>query len=141
MTDKLEDLEKQFIMNEDMEHEDIAILISHILKFCKVDNKGFVLVNDKKLKIANRVLLILSARYLGNKLQQKRGKEVTITESMTAKELAGMLKEKDTVIIARLKDLKDDSKVIPQDRGVYKVAPYAIADFLTELEGVKNERK
>jgi len=139
MTKELEDLEKQFILNEDMEHEDIKELISRILKFCKIDNNGFVMIHNARLTIPNKILLILSARYLANKLQQKLGKEIKISDYVSAKELSNMMKEKDTVIIARLKDLKDAKKIISQDRGVYKVASYAIKDFLTELEGAKNE--
>ena len=138
MTKDLEDLEKQFILNEDMEHEDIKTLISRILKFCKIDNNGFVIIHKKQSRIPDRILLVLSARYLANKLQAKLGKEVSIKETINTKELANMLKEKDAVITARLKDLKDEKKIIPQDRGVYKVAPYAINDFLSQLEGAKN---
>jgi len=138
MTKDLEDLEKRFILNEDMEHEDIKTLITRILNFCKIDNKGFVIIHDKQLRILDRIFLVLSARYLANKLQTKLGKEVSIQETINAKELANMLKEKDAVIIARLKDLKDEKKIIPQDRGIYKVAPYAINDFLNQLEGAKN---
>ncbi|HUS49381.1 MAG TPA: hypothetical protein VMZ91_04410 [Candidatus Paceibacterota bacterium] len=139
MTKELEDLEKQFILNEDMELEDIKGFVARILKFCKIDSKVFVIIQRSKLRIVDKLLLILSARYLANKLQQKLGKEPGIAEIVNIKDLASMMKEKETVIIARLKDLKDGKKVISQERGVYKVAPYAIKDFLTELEGVKNE--
>jgi vancomycin resistance protein YoaR len=137
---ELEDLEKQFILNEDMEDEDIKDLISRILKFCKIDNKGFVVIQKSSLIMPQKIMLVLSARYLANKLQQKLGREnINIYEVVTAHELSSMLKEKDTVIIARLKDLKDAKKVISSERGVYKIAPYAIKDFLTDLEGGKNE--
>lgn len=139
MIQDLENLEKQFILNEDIEHEDIKDLIGRISKFCKIDNKGFVVIQGKKLKLLDKILLILSARYLANKLQHKLGKEVTIPENVSAKELSNMIKEKNTVILARLKDLKDGKKIISQGWGVYKVASYAINDFLMELEGAKNE--
>jgi len=141
MTKDLEDLEKQFILNEDMEHEDIKELITRITNFCKVDNKGFVLIHNKQLRIQDKIMLVLSARYLANKLQQKLGKEASILELVKAKEMSEMLKEKDTVVIARLKELKDDKKIISQGRGIYKIASYAIKDLLNDLEGVKNERR
>ena len=37
MTERLENLEKEFIIDEDIEQEDIQQLISRILKFCKID--------------------------------------------------------------------------------------------------------
>lgn len=137
MTKELEELEKQFILNEDMEHEDIKNLISRALKLCKIDNKGFVVMHQSGLTIPQKIMLALSARYLANKLQQKLGRESSIMEISNAKELADMLKEKEAVIAARLKDLKDAKKVISPNRGVFKIAPYAIKDFIAELEGAK----
>jgi hypothetical protein len=137
MIKELEDLEKQFILNEDMEHEDIKGYITRLIKFCKIDNKGFVIIQSSKLRTVDKLLIILSARYLANKLQQKLGKESTIAETVTIKDLANMIKEKDAVIIARLKELKDSKKIVPRGRGIYQIAPYAINDFLNELEGVK----
>ena len=139
MNEELEDLEKQFILNEDMEHEDIKNLISRILKFCKIDSKGFVVIQKSDLTIPQKIMLVLSAKYLANRLQQKLGRESPISEISRTKELARMLREKDAVIAARLKDLKDAKKIISPDRGTFKVAPYAIESFLKELEGVKNE--
>ena len=138
MTKELEDLEKQFILNEDMEHEDLKDLISRILQFCKIDNKGFVVIQKAGLIIPHKIMLVLSARYLANKLQGKLGRENNISEKVAAKELSYILKEKDPVIFARLKDLKDAKKVLTSERGIYKIAPYAIKDFLKELEGTKN---
>lgn len=138
MTKELEDLEKQFILNEDMEHEDIKDLVSRILRFCKIDSNGFVVIQKSGLIIPQKIMLILSARYLANKLQEKLGRENNISEKVSAKELSSMLKEKDPVIIARLKDLKDAKKVLSSERGVYKITPYAIKDFLKEVEGAKN---
>ncbi|MFH0832282.1 MAG: hypothetical protein V1900_00975, partial [Candidatus Aenigmatarchaeota archaeon] len=80
MDKELEELEKQFILNEDMAHEDIKDLIKRILKFCKIDNKGFVIIQKKKLRIIDKMILVLSARYLANKLQIKQARDVTIQE-------------------------------------------------------------
>lgn len=141
MEKSLEDLEKAFILDEDMEHKDINNLISRMLNFCQVDKNGFVKMDDKikKIKIPDKVLLILCARHLANKLQQKLGKEATIKEEMASQEIADMLREKQLVINARLKDLKDNKQVIAVERGTYKIAPYAISDFLKYLESIKND--
>jgi tryptophanyl-tRNA synthetase len=138
MDKELEELEKQFIFDKDMEHEDIKDLIGRILKMCKTDNSGFVIIRKSNLTIAQKIMLVLSARYLANKLQQKLNKDISILEVCKTKELANMVKEEDAVITARLKELKDDRKIISPGRGEFKIAPYAIKDFLTELEGAKN---
>lgn len=142
MDKSLEDLEKSFILDADMEHEDIKNLINRIQSFCQVDKNGFVKIDDKiakKLNILDRVLLVLTARHLANKLQLKLGKEATIKEEMISQEVAEILKEKQLVINARLKDLKDDKQIVSIERGTYKVAPYSILNFLNKLEGLKND--
>jgi len=142
MTEQLENLEKEFIIDEDMEQEDIQQLISRIIKFCKIDKNGYVVIHDKnlKLKLIDKILLILSARYLGNRLQQKLNRDITINDQVNNKEISNMLREKNQVVNARLKDLKDERKVIPVRRGVYKIAPHVIDQVLSALEGaVKNE--
>ncbi len=140
MAENFKELEKHFIVEDDIEHETIKQLISQILNFCKVDKNGYVIIFNKNFKKIDKILLILSARYLGNRLQQELGKEVTIQEEVTNIEIANILKEKQTIVSARLKDLKDDRKVFSVRRGVYKVAPYVIAKFLNKLEEeTKNE--
>ena len=115
-------------------------MISRILKFCKIDKNGYVVIYDKNLKLIDKILLILSARYLGNRLQQKLNRDISINDQVNNKEISNMLREKDLVVNARLKDLKDERKVIPVRRGVYKIAPYIIDQFLFALEGgIKNE--
>jgi len=141
MTEKkeLEELEKQFILNEDLEYKDIKDLISRILKYCKIDKNGFVVIQKSGLIIKQKIMLVLSARYLANKLQQQLNrKEDNISEEVSTKEISSIIKEKNSVVVARLKDLKDDKKVISSVRGIYKIAPYSIKNFLKELEGGKN---
>ncbi len=135
MTKDLEELEARFILKEDVEHEDIKTLVDRVMKFCKIDSNGYVLISAKgKTTISDRILLVLTARYLANRLQHKLGKKTTIVQEGTNKELAKMLGEKESVIKARIKELKDEKKVIPVKKGVYRIAPYAIEGFLTKLE-------
>lgn len=135
---ELEELEKDFILSDDMEREDIKELISRILKMCKIDAQGYVAIRKPDLTIAQRIMLVLSARYLANKLQHKLSRESPIDETCKTMDIANMLKEKDTVIRVRLKELKDAKKVLSSKRGVFKIAPYEIKDFLAELEGAEN---
>jgi len=143
MTDELENLEKSFILDEDMEHENIKELIERTLRFCKIDKNGFVIIDQKtlsKLRIQDKVILVLVARHLAGKLQQKLGRETTIKEEVSSQELADILREKQLVINARMKELKDKKQVLPVARGTYKIAPYGISPFLKKLEsGEKNE--
>ena len=134
MTKELKDLEKQFILNENMEHENLQTLISRALKFAKIDKNGHVVIAGR-WSIADKIMLTLTARYLGNHLQLKLGAEPTILKEVATEDLSKMLGEKQSVVSARLKDLKDKKWAIAKDRGVFTVAPYSIDDFLTKLEG------
>jgi len=134
----LSDLKKEFILDGEIEREDIGGLIERILRFCKIDKQGYVVLFDKNAKISTKLLLSLSARYLGSKLQQKTGEEVTINETIHYKDLAKMLHEKEAVIAARLKELKDDRMVAAIGPGTYRIEPYSIDKLLAELEGVVN---
>src|SRR3989344_6375101 len=137
MTEELEKLEKEFILSEDMEHEDIKGLIQKILGLWKIDNKGFVVINKSQLRVKDKIMLVLSARHLANKLQQKLGRGELISEEVPIKDVASTIREKDNVVAARLSDLKDEGKVVASAKGVYKVAPYAIKQFLSEMESEK----
>ncbi|MBU0471131.1 MAG: hypothetical protein KKF65_00775 [Nanoarchaeota archaeon] len=137
MDEELENLEKSFILDEDMEHENIKELIARTLKFCKIDKNGFVIIDQKtlsKLRIQDKVILVLVARHLASKLQEKLGRDVTIKEEVSSQELAHMLKEKQLVVNARMKELKDKKQALPVTRGTYKIAPYGISPFLKSLE-------
>ena len=110
-------------------------LLTKITKFCKIDVKGYVQIFNQNLTIPNKILLVLSARYLANRLQKKLGKESNIKEEITPTELADILKIKRPVIRARLKELKDDEKIVRVSKGTYKVYVHLIKQFLEQLEG------
>jgi hypothetical protein len=141
MAKDLEELEKAFIMSEDMEHDEIKDLIERILDICKIDNKGYVVIRKPSMTMQERIMIVLAARYLASRLQQKLKRDSPIQESCTTMEIANMLKEKDTVVRVRLKELKDDKKVLSPRRGVFRIAPYEIEDFLKGLLGAEDSEK
>jgi len=139
MTDDLLELEKQFIIEEDLEIETIKQLIQRIIKFARIDKRGFVAIQVKDIPIPQKLMLVFSSRFLANRLQQKIGKESFIKDELCVKELSDMLRVKEAVISARLKELKDDNKIIPTSKGCYKVNPSQIESFLKILEVKTNE--
>jgi hypothetical protein len=139
MHEELEKLEKQFILDHDAEPEEIRTLVSRILKFCKIDPKGYVIIRARKLSKTDKIMLVLAARYLACNLQRKLGREAAINQEVSNKELADMLQEKPTIVRARLKDLKKDSKIVRTESGVHKAAGHSISEFLERLEGPKND--
>lgn len=133
--EELEELEKQFIVKEDIEEKMIKYLVSRVSKMCRIDTQGFVMIFHENLKLKDKILLVLAARYLANRLQQKLNKETTINDEVGAGELSKILKEKNNIIRARITELKKEGKVTQVRRGVYKIMPHIIEDFLNELEG------
>lgn len=137
---ELEELKKAFILDEDAEHSNIEELIKKTMNFCKIDKKGHVVLDansTKSFKIHDKILLVMTARHLANKLQKKEDGEATITEEITAGEVADILREKKNVMATRLKELKDDKKITLVSRGIFKMAPYAVDTFL-KGQSVKN---
>jgi len=141
MTEHLEELERSFIMDQSAEHNDLPGLIRQLQVFCKIDRNGHVLIEDnaKKLAIRDRIMLVLSARHLASRLQEKLKKDITIPEEVHSSIIANILKENPAVVAARLKDLKDEHNVIAIKRGTYKIAPYKIQAFLAAVGGNQND--
>jgi len=134
-TNEFKSLEKEFILDEDIEHKELDTLIRRMLKFCKVDKKGFVIIpNAKKLIVLDRILLVLGARNLANKLQIVIGQESTIKKEVTIDELENILKEKREVILARIKDLRDNGSIETPEKGVYTAAIHAVKSLLEKIE-------
>ena len=138
MTD-LQKIEKSFIIDGDAEMENIEGFIERISKFSKVDMAGHVVLPNelKRLSIKDKILLVIATRFLANRLQEKLKKEPTIAIEVDRNELAKMLGTKEDVISARLKDLKDERKILSKKAGVFTMAPYYLEPFLSKLEKEK----
>ena len=132
----LENIEKKFIIEGDAEIENIEKSIERVSKFSNVDITGYVRLdnNVKKISIKDKILLIIATRYLANKLQEKLKKEPTISIEVDSNEISKMLGTKVNVISARLKDLKDERKILSKKAGVFTMATYSIESLLSKLE-------
>jgi hypothetical protein len=142
MSEELKNIEKDFILDEDMEHRNLKSLVTRTMKLCKTDKVGTVIIDANILLdmiIPQRIMCVLTARRLANQLQGKVGSEVTIMEDVGYKELACMIHENPAVVAARLKELKDKKQVLQISRGIYRIAPYAIESFLKQMEDEKND--
>ena len=134
MDNEFIELKRLFILEEDIEHEELKQMITLILKYCKIDKNGTVIVQDRKIRLADRILLVISARYLANRLQRKLEEEPTIPDEINNSELAELLRAKEPVIRARMADLRKVSMVTQLRPGVHSITPHAIEKLLTKLE-------
>jgi hypothetical protein len=128
----LEELKKQFIVEKNVELENVKELIERLSKFCKVDTQGYLFVINRdliqRLAIKDKILLGLSARYLASKLEEN------ILSDVSTEELAKFFSERNTAINSRAKELKDQGKIIVKERGRYSINPYQIDDFIRSIE-------
>ncbi len=133
--EKLESLEEKFIRKEDLEEEKIGELIEEIRNYATVDKNGFVKINhDLDLSQRKIVWLVLSVRYLANKLQSRLNREDPIRAEMKASDIAEILKKNKTTISARLKELYEDGRAEKPSRGVYRANPHKIKKLLEDLK-------
>ncbi len=137
----MEELEEGFIRDESLEKEEVKELIQRIRNFAEVDNDGYVRIKEKinHINLRKKAMLVLSSRYLANRLQTLLDREEKISGEVKSSEIADMLNKDNAVINARMKELKDDNKVENTSRGVYKVRPKAIDSFIEKLEGEVDE--
>lgn len=133
---ELEKIEGEFILSHDAEKEDYAKLIRRMMKYAKVDQEGYVIIDEtaKDVPMKDKILLILTTRYLANKLQEKLGKENAIKGEMSADDLEHIMRAKKDVIQARIKELRDDNKVKSEKAGIYSIAPHYLKTFLDTLD-------
>ncbi len=139
----LEQIEKQFIIGSDAENEDFINLMRRVINYAKVDKNGYVIINEvinRKITLQDKILLILTVRYLASKLQEKLEKDITISAEVSAEELAKMAKSTKNVMFARVTELKTARKLISGNtKGSYVILDYHIKDFLNKLDNISNK--
>lgn len=133
----LEDAEKQFIVKESIADEELKDLLVRLSNFCKIDVEGRPIMTANNFSLANKIMLMLSSRYLARLLHERLARELSFEATINLKDLTTFLHEAPDVVSARLKELKDKNKVAATEKGVYKVLPYAIKQLLDELEVAK----
>lgn len=121
----IEEMKKKLLIDsEKYDETKLEQQITLLSKFCKVDAKGRVLFTVKGISNKDKIKLVLVARFLANKLDNKINPRVNVSE------IAYMLSISEDQARARLSDIAKEGFATPKDRGVYLVVPYRIDDFL-----------
>jgi hypothetical protein len=131
----LEELGKKFIASGDLEKEELEELLNGLDGWFQVSPEdGYVKINEKfALSDKTKLHLILTARYLVNKLQNKLGQVNPVKESMTLDELASNLRISKKEVSRRISDLRISKRVEDVERGEIRVTPYSIKVLIEEL--------
>ena len=107
MVTSLEEWEKKLVKNEDIETEDLESLLSGISKACELSQDGYVRIKPdivKKLSDREQIHLVLSARFIVNKLQTRLNREGVISASVSNEELARILRMKQSSVNSRVSE-------------------------------------
>lgn len=123
----LEELKKQFIVDEDVLRARLEPIVSKALSHCRIDKNGQVLITDAKLSGKNQVKLALAARTIAAQLDSR------ISSEVTAVELAKFTGLPANQVRARGNDAINDKFARSPKAGVYQAIPYKIEPFLDEI--------
>jgi hypothetical protein len=140
----LDEYEKKIFTTRDLEEEELKRLIDEISNFATVSPDGFVRItniDNSKITDKERILTVLSVRYLLNNLQVKIGRQTPVEADVTLYELSQILRKPQKSISARVSELKEDNTIEIIHKGVYRIKPYAIDGLIAILNQVKKEVK
>lgn len=139
----LDDYESRFIKSNNLKADDLASMLDIITEICEISENGYVhFINDseKILSDKERIYTVLSARYLAHNLQVSLNRDVPISASVEAQELAEMLMMEKNTVQARVSEYRKKNKVSDVSKGVYVATAQGVKDFLSELSKEKKRR-
>ena len=123
----LEELKKQFFVDEDALKTRIEPVVAKALKHCRIDKNGQVLILDSSLSGKDKVRLTLAARAIAAQLDAQIPAEVKVTDIAKYTGLPA------NQIRARGKDAIEDKFAESPEAGVYRAFPHKIEEFLDSI--------
>jgi hypothetical protein len=132
---RLDELVKQFIVDEDALQAHLEPLLAEALKHCRVDKNGRVLITNANLSSKNQVKLTLAARALAAQLDDQFLANVSVGEISKYTGLPA------AQVRARGKDSIEDKFAESPKPGVYRAIPIKIETFLNSLSGSNDGEK
>lgn len=130
----LEELKKQFFVDEDALKTRIEPVVAKALKLCRIDKHGQVLIIDSSLSGKDKVRLTLAARAIAAQLDAEIPAEVKVTDIAKYTGLPA------NQIRARGKDAIEDKFAESPEAGVYRAIPHKIEAFLDSISASANAK-
>jgi hypothetical protein len=124
----LEELKSQFLVSNSLSEAKMLSLLQLAVRHCAVDSRGSVEVKTEGLPARDKIMLVLSARYIAHHLDESIAMDVTPDELVRN---AGVAPEQ---VRARTSDLVKDKQIETPSRGVYRALVHKIEPF---LRGIK----
>ncbi|MFQ6084300.1 MAG: hypothetical protein ACE5KE_09655 [Methanosarcinales archaeon] len=130
---KIEELKKKFIISpEEYDKSLLSEQIEIVLKFCRVDPNGRVLVDKLNLTNKEKVKLVLVARFLASKLDSNISAEVGVDDISENVNISPHQAR------ARISEIVREGFATTKERGSYLVTPYKIDAWLFNLIKSRN---
>lgn len=123
----MEELKKQFIVDEDVLKARIEPIVTKALRHCRLDKSGQVLITNGKLSGKQKVRLTLAARAIASQMDS------TIMADVTVAEIENFTGLPANQVRARGKDAIADRFADSPKAGVYRALSHKIEDFLDSI--------
>jgi hypothetical protein len=130
----LDELKKQFIVDEDALKARLEPLVSKALKHCRIDKNGQVLITDSNLSGKEQVRLTLAARAIASQLDTQIPADVTVIEIGKYTGLPA------NQVRARGKDAIEDKFAESPGAGIYRAIPHKIEAFLDDISAPQKSK-
>lgn len=131
----IEELRKQFIVDEDVLKVRLEPIVTKALAHCRIDKTGQVLITNSKLSGKQKVWLTLAARAIGAQMDDQISSEVTVAE---IEKYTGLPANQ---VRARGKDAIEEKFAESPRAGVYKAMPHKVEGFLESISVEKAQSK
>jgi hypothetical protein len=124
---ELEQLKKQFLVDEEALTAKLEPILAKVLKHCVCDRKGRVLVLSRGLSGRNQTMMVLTARAIASRLDSKISPQVSVEEIVEFTALPP------NQVRARGKELLESKFAVSPARGVYQAIFHRVEAFLDSL--------
>src|SRR5258708_27130681 len=131
----IEELKKQFIVDEDLLRARLEPIVAKALAHCRIDKNGQVEIKNTKLSGKDQVKLTLSARAIGAEIDSAISAEVTVVEIAKFTGLPA------NQVRARGKDVIADRFAQSPRSGVYRAMAHKIEAFLDTLANANSNKR
>jgi hypothetical protein len=122
-------VEEKFFETVEYKPRELYTLVERASNFVTMNEKGDIFIKLSKCTGLEKVQLVLSARFLGNRLRKE------INPTLTLEEIAKYAELESNVARARLADSVKSEFAEKVNKGTYKVRSLAkVKEFIGELE-------
>lgn len=131
----IEELKKQFIVDDDVLKSRLEPVVMKALAHCRIDKDGRVEIKNRALSGKEQVKLALAARVIGAEMDPAISPDVSVAEITKFTGLPA------NQVRARGKDAIEDRFAQSPRSGIYRALPHKIEPFLDDLSTVHTEKR